>query len=252
MKQLRWAALGLMFLLPLVAGCDAGTTGGAVATVTALAPAANDAANSASLTATALAPAVNDAANGLSLTATALAPTVSSAATAVNDTAQGASLTATALAPTVSGAATAATTALSGSMSAEDQAYLQKVRDLATKLQNAPEMSGALQALTTAATQGATGGTVDTAALTSQLQKASTVVNDAATQAAALQPPADMQSVQTNLMKAITDWQGALTSAQTAVQGSNWTDGTAAAAQMTQAVTEVGALLADLAARGVR
>ena len=230
MKQTRWAALGLgLLLVPLLIGCDSGTVPTAI-------PA--DAVNGASLTATALAPAANDAANGISLTATALAPTVSSAATAVTTAA--------------SGAATAATTALSGSMSAADQAYLTQVNDLATKMQNSAELSSAVQALSAAAATGATGGTVDATALNDKLQKANTFLTGIAQQASALQPPADLKSVQDELMAPITDWQKALTTAQTAVGASNWNDAATAAAQMTQAVTGLGTLITDLAARGVR
>jgi hypothetical protein len=53
-------------------------------------------------------------------------------------------------------------------------------------------------------------------------------------------------------MAPITDWQKALTTAQTAVGASNWNDAATAAAQMTQAVTGLGTLITDLAARGVR
>ncbi len=233
MRKLQCAALGLLLLLPLTVACDTGTTGNAVATAV---PTNVSGAATAAMT----------AASGA---ATAAAPTINGAATAAMTAISGA---ATAGTTAISGAATAATTALAGSMSAADQAYGKQVQDLATKMQNSPELSDAVKALTTAAAAGATGGTVDTAGLTAALGKASTFLTGIAGQATALQAPADMKPVQDELMKAITDWQGSLQAAQTAVGAQNWANATQAAGQMTQGAGEVAILIADLATRGIR
>jgi hypothetical protein len=128
MNKVRLALLGALLALPVLAGCDTGAPATAIATV--------------------IPPDVGGAA---AATATALPADISGAATAV--------------APTVNAAATAVTTAVNGAVTGADAAYLQQVNDLATQMQNSPELSGALTAMTDAATKGAAGQTVDTAAL---------------------------------------------------------------------------------------
>lgn len=251
MKKRYGAVLTLLLGLPLIWGCDSGAVGTAVATMVPTSVSGAAAAMATALptamsgAATAMAPTVNSVGNAAAGTATALAPTIDAAGNA-------ALATASALAPTVSSAATAVTTAVSGSLSTTDAAYLTKVNGLATQMANSPELSGVVQALTGAAASAATGGTVDTAGLTDKVSKATTFMNGIATQANALQPTANMQSVQTELMKAVNDWTAALPAAQTAVGAQNWTDAAKVAAQMAQGASDLATLTADLAARGVK
>ncbi len=214
-KTFGWAILSLLVLIPLTLGCSTTDAGTALPTVVP-----------------------TSVMGGAEATATALPTNVSGAATAATTA--------------VSGAATAVTTAVSGSLSAEDRAYLQKVYTIATATANAPELSNVVQSLNTAASTGASGGTVDTAAVNDALSKAATFLNGQLTQAQALTPPADMQSVQTQLIKGLTDWQSAVLSAQTAVGAQNWADATTAATQMAQGASDMAGLLADLAARGIQ
>ncbi|HMA35864.1 MAG TPA: hypothetical protein VKY74_15470 [Chloroflexia bacterium] len=160
--------------------------------------------------------------------------------------------TMTALPTNISGAATAATTAVNGALTPQDTAYLTKVQALATQLIGSPELADALKATGDAATAGATGGTVDTQGLTDKLTKASTFVDGIAKQAAALQPTPNTKAVQDELMKPVTDWQGALSAAQKAVGAQNWAAASAALAQMTQGVSDAATLAGDLAARGMK
>jgi hypothetical protein len=226
MNKVRLALLSVLLAVPVLFGCDTGTPATAIATVIP-----TDIGGAAAATATALPADISGA-------ATAVAPTVNAAATAV--------------APTVNAAATAVTTAVNGAASGADAAYLQQVNDLATQMQNSPELSGAITAMTDAATKGAAGQTVDTAALTDSLNKAATFMNGIAGKAAALQPSANMQSVQAELMQATTDWQNGLKAAQSAAGAQNWTDAANAAVQMTQGMTDLTGLISDLTARGIK
>jgi len=226
MNKVRLALLSALLAVPVLFGCDTGTPATAIATVIP-----TDVSGAAMATATALPADISGA-------ATAVAPTMNAAATAV--------------APTVNAAATAVTTAVNGAASGADAAYLQQVNDLATQMQNSPELSGALTAMGDAATKGAAGQTVDTAALTDSLNKATTFLQGIATKAAALQPSANMQSVQAELMKAVTDWQNGLKAAQSAAGAQNWTDAANSAVQMTQGMTDLTGLISDLTARGIK
>ncbi len=215
MNKVRLALLSALLAVPVLFGCDTGTPATAIATVIP-----------------------TDVGGAVAATATALPADISGAATAV--------------APTVNAAATAVTTAVNGAVTGEDAAYLQQVNDLATQMQNAPELSGALTAMGDAATKGAAGQTVDTTALTDSLNKAATFLQGIATKAAALQPPANFQSVQAELMQSVTDWQNGLKAAQSAAGAQNWTDAANAAVQMTQGMTDLRSLLSDLSARGIK
>ena len=93
---------------------------------------------------------------------------------------------------------------------------------------------------------------MDTAALTASLNKAATFMNGIAGKAAALQPSANTQSVQAELMQATTDWQNGLKAAQSAAGAQNWTDAANAAVQMTQGMTDLTGLISDLTARGIK
>ncbi|MDQ2805341.1 MAG: hypothetical protein M3Z04_00245 [Chloroflexota bacterium] len=218
MLKLRSLAVSLLLALPLLAGCDSGTPPTTIPTA---------------LPTSTVAP-----------TATALPPTVSNTATSLP-----LNSAATAATTALTGAATAVTAVLSSTLSADDQAYLQQVSTIATGVVNAPEMSAAVTELATAAGNGVLGGNVDTAALTTKLSKAGTILDNAATQAGALHPSANMQSIQNELVKAISDWQGSLKTAQTAVSSQNWTDAAAAIGQLGSAGSEMSTLLTDLAAR---
>jgi hypothetical protein len=77
-------------------------------------------------------------------------------------------------------------------------------------------------------------------------------MNGIAAKATALQPPADLQSVQGNLMKSVTDWQNGLQAAQAAAGTQNWTDAANAAAQMTQGMTDLTGLLSYLTSHGIK
>ncbi|HET7082059.1 MAG TPA: hypothetical protein VFM49_31905 [Chloroflexia bacterium] len=215
MNKVRLALLGALLALPVLAGCDTGAPATAIATVIP-----------------------TDVGGAAAATATALPADISGAATAV--------------APTVNAAATAVTTAVNGAVTGADAAYLQQVNDLATQMQNSPELSGALTAMTDAATKGAAGQTVDTAALNDSLNKAATFLQGIATKAAALQPPANLQSVQAELMQTTTDWQNGIQAAQSAAGAQNWTDAANAVVQMTQGMTDLRGLLSDLSARGIK
>jgi hypothetical protein len=215
MNKVRLALLSALLVVPVLFGCDAGTPATAIATVVP-----------------------TDVGGAAAAPATALPTDISGAATAV--------------APTVNAAATAVTTAVNGALSGADAAYLQQVNDLATQMQNSPELSGALTAMGDSATKGAAGQTVDTAALTDSLNKATTFLQGIAAKANALQPPADLQSVQTELMKSVTGWQNGLTAAQSAAGAQNWTDAANAVVQMTQGMTDLRGLLSDLTARGIK
>ncbi len=160
--------------------------------------------------------------------------------------------TATALPATTSEAATAVATAAGGTLSPQDTAYLNKVSDLATKLQNSQEIADATKATGDAASQALIGGNVDTNALTDKLNKAVTFVNGIADQATVLNPPADLQSVQDQLVKSVNSYQSTLTSAQSAIANQNWTDAGTAIAGIAQAATDLANLTADLAARSGR
>jgi len=215
MNKVRLALLSALLAVPVLFGCDTGTPATAIATVIP-----------------------TDVSGAAMATATALPADISGAATAV--------------APTVNAAATAATTAVNGAVTGADAAYLNQVNDLAMQMQNSPELADALKAVTNAGTTGATGGTVDTTALTDSLNKAATFMNGIATKAAALQPPADLQSVQTNLMQAVTNWQSGITAAQSAAGSQNWTDVATAATQMGQGATALNTVLSYLSSHGIK
>ena len=127
MNKVRLGLLSVLLAVPVLFGCDTGTPATAIATVIP-----TDIGGAAAATATALPADISGA-------ATAVAPTVNAAATAV--------------APTVNAAATAVTTAVNGAASGADAAYLEQVNDLATQMQNSPELSGAITAMTDAATK---------------------------------------------------------------------------------------------------
>ena len=215
MNKVRLALLSALLAVPVLVGCDTGTPATAISTAIP-----------------------TDIGGAAAATATALPADISGAATAV--------------APTVNAAATAVTTAVNGAAGGADAAYLQQVNDLATQMQNSPELSGALTAMSDAATKGAAGQTVDTTALNDSLNKAATFMNGIATKASALQPSANMQSVQAELMQATTDWQNGLKAAQSAAGAQNWADAANAAVQMTQGMTDLRGLLSDLSSRGIK
>ena len=227
MLKLRPLAVSLLLALPLLASCDSGTPPTAIATTIPTAIPTSAPTATVPPTATTRLPDVNS-----------IAP---AAATALMDAATA-----------VTGAATAVTGVLSSTLSAADQAYLQQVSDIAGGVVSAPEMSAAATELATAAGNGTFGGNVDTAALTDKLGKAGAILDSAAGKAGALQPSANMQSIQNELVKAISDWQGALKTAQTAVSSQDWTAAAGAIGQLGSAGGEMSTLLADLAARAAK
>ena len=187
MNKIRLGLLSALLAVPVLFGCDTSTPATAISTVIP-----------------------TDIGGAAMATASALPADISGAATAV--------------APTVNAAATAVTTAVNGAVTGADAAYLNQVNDLAKQMQNSPELTGAIKAMTDAATTGAAGGTVDTAALTDSLNKAATFMNGIAGKATALTPSATTESVQAGLMQAVTDWQNGLKAAQSAAGAQNWTD----------------------------
>ncbi len=227
MLKLRAFAVSLLCTLPLLAACDSGTPPTAIPTAMPTLIPTSIPTVTVPPTATTLLPDINS-----------IAPV---AATALMDAATA-----------VTGAATAVTGVLSSTLSAEDQAYLQQVSDITTEVVSAPEMSAAATELATAAANGTFGGTVDTAALTAKLGKAAMILDSAATKAGALHPSANMQSIQNELVKAISDWQGSLKTAQTAAGSQDWTAAAGAIGQLGTAAGEMSTLLADLAARATK
>ncbi len=226
MFKLRPFLAILLLTLPLTAGCDSGTPATPIATAIS----------------TSVVPMPT-------ATADTLPTPLSAAATAVATPGDSAVIAAGTV---LTGAATAVTGVLSGTLSASDQAYLQQVSSIATGVVNAPAMTAAANELATAAGNGALGGNVDMVALNTKLTKAGAVLDTAATQAGALHPSTNMQSIQTELLKALSDWQGSLKAAQTAAGSQNWTDAVAAIGRLGSAGSEMSTLLSDLAARGMK